>query len=94
MDIGQPRPISVTIVPAMVFDNPTLLRVNPEYLAGLLSLPTLERERLRGEIGRSDPPPVATSNGNGVPSSTRSRPSSTSFRRNRRWLHPVTNFRP
>jgi hypothetical protein len=29
-----------------VFDNPALLRVNPEYLAWLLSLPTLERERL------------------------------------------------
>ena len=27
-------------------DNPALLRVNPEYLAWLLSLPTLERERL------------------------------------------------
>jgi predicted phage terminase large subunit-like protein len=32
--------------PATVFDNPALLRVNPEYLAWLLSLPTLERERL------------------------------------------------
>jgi len=29
-------------------DNPALLRVNPEYLAWLLSLPTLERERLLG----------------------------------------------
>ena len=42
----QPRPISVTFVPAKVFDNPALLRVNPEYLAWLLSLPLLERERL------------------------------------------------
>jgi len=41
-----PRPISVTFIPATVFDNPALLRVNPEYLAWLLSLPTLERERL------------------------------------------------
>src|SRR6516225_9150776 len=39
-----PRPISVTFIPATVFDNPALLRVNPEYLAWLLSLPTLERE--------------------------------------------------
>jgi predicted phage terminase large subunit-like protein len=31
-----------------VFDNPALLRVNPQYLAWLLSLPTLERERLLG----------------------------------------------
>jgi hypothetical protein len=44
--IEPPRPISVTFVPATVFDNPALLRVNPEYLAWLLSLPTLERERL------------------------------------------------
>jgi hypothetical protein len=35
-----------TFVPATVFDNPALLRVNPQYLAWLLSLPTLERERL------------------------------------------------
>jgi hypothetical protein len=31
-----------------VFDNPILLRANPEYYAWLLSLPTLERERLLG----------------------------------------------
>jgi hypothetical protein len=30
-----PRPISVTFIPATVFDNPALLRVNPEYLAWL-----------------------------------------------------------
>jgi len=44
--IDPPRPISVTFVPAKVFDNPALLRVNPEYTARLLSLPLLERERL------------------------------------------------
>src|ERR1700738_3245884 len=43
-----PRPISVTFIPATVFDNPALLRVNPEYFAWLLSLPLLERERLLG----------------------------------------------
>jgi hypothetical protein len=43
-----PRPISVTFIPAKVFDNPPLLRVNPEYPAWLLSLPLLERERLLG----------------------------------------------
>jgi predicted phage terminase large subunit-like protein len=46
--IDPPRPISVTFVPAKVFDNPALLRVNPEYLAWLLGLPLLERERLLG----------------------------------------------
>jgi predicted phage terminase large subunit-like protein len=44
----RPQPISVTFIPATVFDNPALLRVNPEYLAWLLSLPLLERERLLG----------------------------------------------
>ena len=37
--------MSVTFVPATVFDNPALLRINPEYLAWLLSLPTLEGGR-------------------------------------------------
>ena len=41
-----PRPISVTFIPATVFDNHALLQVNPEYLVSLLSLPLLERERL------------------------------------------------
>jgi len=39
---------SVTFIPAKVFDNPALLRVNPEYFTWLLSLPLLERERLLG----------------------------------------------
>jgi len=47
-DFESPRPISVTFIPATVFDNPALLRVNPEYIAWLLSLPLLERERLLG----------------------------------------------
>jgi hypothetical protein len=38
----------VTFIPATVFDNPILLRVNPEYFTWLLSLPLLERERLLG----------------------------------------------
>ena len=46
--VEPPRPISVTFIPARVFDNPALLQVNPEYLGYLLSLPTLERERLLG----------------------------------------------
>ena len=44
--IDPPQPVSVTFIPAKVFDNPALLRVNPEYLASLLSL--LECERLLG----------------------------------------------
>ena len=44
----MPRPISVSFIPATVFDNPALLQINPEYLASLLSLPLLERERLLG----------------------------------------------
>ena len=46
--IDPPQPVSVTFIPAKVFDNPALLRVNPEYLASLLSLPLLECERLLG----------------------------------------------
>src|SRR5271165_7089022 len=46
--IDPPRPISVTFIPATVFDNPILLQVNPEYFTWLLSLPLLERERLLG----------------------------------------------
>jgi hypothetical protein len=46
--VDPPRPISVTFIPASVFDNPALSRVNPEYLAWLLSLPLLESERLLG----------------------------------------------
>jgi predicted phage terminase large subunit-like protein len=46
LGVDPPRPISVTFIPASVFDNPALLQVNPEYLAWLLSLPLLERERL------------------------------------------------
>jgi len=48
--IDPPQPVSVTFIPAKVFDNPALLRVNPEYLASMLSLPLplLECERLLG----------------------------------------------
>jgi hypothetical protein len=43
--VDPPQPISVTFIPATVFDNPALLDVNPEYLTALRSLPLLERER-------------------------------------------------
>jgi hypothetical protein len=41
-----PRPISVTFIPGRVLDNPALPRVNPDYVASLLSLPLVERARL------------------------------------------------
>jgi hypothetical protein len=34
--IDPPRPISVTFIPATVFDNPALLQINPEYYTWLL----------------------------------------------------------
>lgn len=37
---------SVTFIPADLFDNPALLKTNPGYLANLLALPLIERERL------------------------------------------------
>lgn len=37
---------SVTFIPADVFDNPALMRSDPGYLANLLSLPLIDRERL------------------------------------------------
>lgn len=39
-------PKSVTFIPASVYDNKILLKNNPEYLATLLALPKVERERL------------------------------------------------
>ena len=44
--VDPPRPISVTFIPATLFDNPALLQANPEYLPWLMSLPSLERDRL------------------------------------------------
>jgi len=41
-----PGAMSRTCIPATVYDNPTLMRENPEYIAQLESLPLLERERL------------------------------------------------
>ena len=43
-DVGDAK--SVTFIPATVHDNQELLRHNPQYLANLKSLPTVERERL------------------------------------------------
>lgn len=39
-------PKSATFIASKLTDNPALMRANPEYLANLLSLPSVERERL------------------------------------------------
>ncbi|MCA1571313.1 MAG: terminase family protein [Chloroflexi bacterium] len=39
-------PKSVTFIPSSIYDNPILLRNDPGYLSNLMSLPTVERERL------------------------------------------------
>lgn len=45
---AEMRPLSVTFIPASVYDNKIMLRINPEYLASLMALPLVERERLLG----------------------------------------------
>lgn len=39
-------PKSFTFIPGTIYDNPILLKANPQYLATLLSLPKTEMERL------------------------------------------------
>ena len=41
-------PKSVTFIPALITDNPTLLNLNPDYLANLHALPEYEKLRLLG----------------------------------------------
>ncbi len=48
---GELKPIppkSVTFVPAKLSDNKALMAADPSYLANLMALPTVERERLLG----------------------------------------------
>jgi hypothetical protein len=45
---GRGLPKSVTFIPASVYDNRILMAADPNYLANLLALPTVERERLLG----------------------------------------------
>ncbi|OAN76746.1 terminase [Sulfitobacter sp. EhC04] len=48
---GQIIPIppkSVTFIPAKLTDNAALMEADPSYMASLMSLPTVERERLMG----------------------------------------------
>lgn len=42
------RPISFTFIPASVYDNPALLKADPDYISKLQALPRIERERLLG----------------------------------------------
>ncbi|MBQ6679529.1 MAG: phage terminase large subunit [Lachnospiraceae bacterium] len=42
----QSEPMSVTFIASSVYDNQELLKINPQYLANLKALPTVERERL------------------------------------------------
>ena len=46
-ETGLP-PKSLTFIPSSIYDNPALLKANPEYLTNLRSLPLIERERLLG----------------------------------------------
>ncbi|RWB67559.1 phage terminase large subunit [Mesorhizobium sp.] len=41
-------PKSVTFVPAKLSDNPALMAADPSYIANLMAMPTVERERLLG----------------------------------------------
>jgi predicted phage terminase large subunit-like protein len=43
-----PRVKSLTFIPGKLFDNAALMRENPDYLATLMALPLVERERLLG----------------------------------------------
>jgi len=45
-DVIQTMPRSVAFIPATIYDNPALLAKDPGYIARLLSLPPVERERL------------------------------------------------
>lgn len=41
-------PMSMTFIPALVTDNAALMQTNPQYVANLMALPTVQRERLMG----------------------------------------------
>lgn len=41
-------PKSVTFIPAKLTDNPALMAADPSYIANLMAMPTVERERLLG----------------------------------------------
>lgn len=45
-------PKSVTFIPASVYDNPSLLKIDPSYVANLKALPSIDRQRLLGDAKR------------------------------------------
>ena len=50
-ELGEQKPIppkSVTFIPAKLTDNRALMAADPSYIANLMALPTVERERLLG----------------------------------------------
>lgn len=49
------QPKSVTFIPAKLTDNQALMKADPNYMANLLALPTVERERLLGGNWRIRP---------------------------------------
>lgn len=51
------RPMSVTFIGSSIYDNKELLKSDPDYLAKLLSLPTVERERLLNGNWKIKPAP-------------------------------------
>lgn len=46
MDPDELQPLSMTFIPGLLSDNPALMKGDPGYMAKLLSLPLVERERL------------------------------------------------
>ncbi len=46
------EPKSVTFIPSTIYDNPILLQKDPGYLANLMALPPVDRERLYGDPKR------------------------------------------
>ena len=46
------QPLSMTFIPATVYDNKILLQNDPNYLARLQALPYIERERFLGDMRR------------------------------------------
>ena len=46
--VDRPRIKSLTFIPGRLYDNAALMRKDPDYLANLLAMPVVERERLLG----------------------------------------------
>ncbi|MFA5101513.1 MAG: terminase, partial [Candidatus Omnitrophota bacterium] len=52
-DSGEPiEPKSVTFIPATIYDNPILMQSDRGYIANLMALPKVDRERLLGDRER------------------------------------------